>query len=176
MIKIRGYNFQEYKFITKDNYILTAWRVKKTISQKYPIIIQHGLLDSSFSFVANYEKQSLAFILADKGYDVWITNNRGNKYSKEHLQFNIHDDQFWDFTIDDFAKYDFPTNIENIKEITGTEKVIYIGHSQGTTQAFAHFTENIEFQNNFKVFIGLGPAIYVNHQVKKYYFKKIKKF
>jgi lysosomal acid lipase/cholesteryl ester hydrolase len=35
------------------------------------------------------------FLLADKGYDVWVGNNRGNGYSMKHIKYNTSDDQFW---------------------------------------------------------------------------------
>lgn len=156
--------------MTPDNYILTLWRIRSlnpkntTNSSKYPIVLQHGLLDCSFSWILNQKNQSLAYILADAGYEVWLTNNRGTKYSNEHKEFTAYDDQFWKFSFDEMGKYDLPTNIQYIKNITSAEKVIYIGHSQGTTQVFAHLSENPDFKNNFKIFFGLGPVIRVNHQ------------
>lgn len=129
-------------------------------------MLQHGLLDSSFSFILNLPNESLAYIMADEGYDVWVTNNRGNRYSKEHKDWIPSDDiRFWDFTWDQFAEFDLPANVEYIKSNTKKEKIIYIGHSQGTTQFFAQMTMNNTFQNNFKIFFGLGPVIYANHQV-----------
>jgi lysosomal acid lipase/cholesteryl ester hydrolase len=131
-------------------------------------VLQHGLLDSSFGWMMNDKKESLAFILADLGYDVWITNNRGNRYSQEHTRYGFFEkgNKFWDFTWDDLAKFDLPANIEYIKKASGQEKVIYIGHSQGTTQMFAHLCTNPEFQENLKCFVGLGPVAKVGNQVK----------
>lgn len=38
-----------------------------------------------------------AYMLADAGYDVWLTNARGNTYSKKHVNVSPEDESFWDF-------------------------------------------------------------------------------
>jgi lysosomal acid lipase/cholesteryl ester hydrolase len=53
------------------------------------IILQHGFLDSFLFWLINGDK-SLAFRLVDSGYDVWINNSRGNRFSKEHAFLDIH--------------------------------------------------------------------------------------
>lgn len=40
----------------------------------------------------------MSFILADKGYDVWLGNNRGNKYSIQNEQYNDSNPLFWHFS------------------------------------------------------------------------------
>lgn len=35
--------------------------------------------------------QSLAFLLADNGFDVWIANTRGTKYSRGHVSLSPDD-------------------------------------------------------------------------------------
>ena len=62
------------------------------------------------------------------------------------------------------GEFDLPANVEYVKNATGVDKVIYIGHSQGTTQLFAHLAENPEFKDNLRMMFGLGPVIKVDHQ------------
>ena len=68
----------------------------------------HGLLDSSDTFIINEENKALAFVLANRGYDVWLGNNRGNKHGRNHLNISVNDKAFWDFTFEDMAIYDIP--------------------------------------------------------------------
>lgn len=165
IIMSKGYPLETHYIVTEDGYILTAWRIKKNVTHKYPVMLQHGLLDCSFSWIINEANQSLPFILADAGFDVWVTNNRGNRYSKMHTKYNQNDDYaaFWNYSWDEMAKYDLPANTEYIKKSAGVDKIHYIGHSQGSTQWLAHHSASTESQVNYKTFVGLGPAMYVQH-------------
>lgn len=129
------------------------------------------------TWILNDPHRSLAYILADLGYDVWLTNNRGTRFSREHQVYidKMENPKFWDFSFDEMAKYDIPANFEYIMNITKAKQLFYIGHSQGTTQMFAHLTTNPEFKKNIKAFVGLGPVITVGNQVirKSIYFEII---
>ena len=72
-------------------------------------------------FIRNSRKKSPAYIAVDAGYDVWLGNNRGNPYSRDHEELDPFLDkrEFWDFSFYEMGKYDVPTNIEFIQSMTG---------------------------------------------------------
>jgi lysosomal acid lipase/cholesteryl ester hydrolase len=66
-----------------------------------------------------HDEQSPAFILAKAGYDVWLANLRGNKYSKRHAEYLATSEDFWDFGWEEHANYDLPAYTEFILKKTG---------------------------------------------------------
>lgn len=96
-------------------------------------------------------------------YDVWLSNSRGNAFSRNHTGFSPLSAAFWDFSFDDMALYDFPAVVQYILSHTSSQytKLGYIGHSQGTTQAFAALSAAPELQRNLALFVALGPAVFV---------------
>lgn len=69
-------------------------------------------------------------MLADLGYDVWMGNVRGNRYSKQHRWLVTDSKKFWKFSFHEMGKYDLPVLIDFILNKTGFKKIQYIGHSQ----------------------------------------------
>jgi gastric triacylglycerol lipase len=80
--------------------------------------MMHGLLDCSDTFIINDEDKAPAFLLANRGYDVWLGNNRGNKHSKNHRTMTPKDNLFWDFTFEEMAIYDLPAAFKFINDWT----------------------------------------------------------
>ena len=72
MIEYHGYQCETHKVTTEDGYILTLHRIPRgrnsTKGGGFPTFLQHGFVDSSATWTMNPPSQSLAFILADKGY------------------------------------------------------------------------------------------------------------
>lgn len=170
MCNIYGYQAEEHIVKTTDGYLLgihriggpknSNWRHSESPSPKPVVYLHHGLLMNSEIWVANVDpNRCLPFVLADMGYDVWLGNNRGNKYSKKHVTHNPNSIAFWNFSIDDFALYDIPDTINYILYIVSQKDLVYIGFSQGSAQAFATLSINPELNKKVRLFIALAPAM-----------------
>ena len=113
LIESRNFICETHWITTHDGYILGVQRIINPIFQKAgkkpikPYVLQHGLFGSSTHFMTNslggqaddwtvpeikanvsYEGRNLAFLMANKNYDVWLSNSRGNVFSKNHTQLN----------------------------------------------------------------------------------------
>jgi lysosomal acid lipase/cholesteryl ester hydrolase len=125
------------------------------------VFLQHGLFQGGDTWFQNSREQSLGFILADSGFDVWVGNVRGTRWSHGHVSLSEHSKAFWDWSWEELAGYDLPVMIEFIYSVTRS-KVFYVGHSQGTIMAFAAFTQP-EVVNMVAAAALLSPISYLNH-------------
>ncbi|KAH9895466.1 Alpha/Beta hydrolase protein [Xylariomycetidae sp. FL2044] len=168
-----GYTAEEHVVQTKDGYLLgvhrLAWRkgeedVKVNSGpasvKKRVVYLHHGLLMNSEVWVCLTDAQRcLPFVLVDRGFDVWLGNNRGNKYSKKSIKCSPTTIAFWNFSIDEFAFHDIPDTISYILDTTKQKSLSYIGFSQGTAQSFASLAVHPKLNEQVNVFIALAPAM-----------------
>lgn len=137
-----------------------------------PLLLQHGLTSSADDFVVNGEKNSLGLLLANKGYDVWLGNNRGCKYSLSSSKHNVNEAKFWDFSFQEMGRYDVPAFLDYIKAQTSRKKVTYIGHSEGTSQMFAALSDpkSSKITNeSVDTFIALAPIVYIANGTSEFF-------
>lgn len=162
MCLLFGYQVEDRIVQTQDGYILTLHRIARECAPprtKGVIYLHHGLLMNSEIWVTMLHKHhNLPYVLFDLGYDVWLGNNRGNKYSQKHLLHKLTSDQFWDFSIDEFALFDIPDSIEYILDATNKKSLTYVGFSQGTAQAFASLSINPQLNTKVDQIIAISPA------------------
>ncbi|XP_003383462.2 PREDICTED: gastric triacylglycerol lipase-like [Amphimedon queenslandica] len=164
MITSAGYPGESHSVTTRDGYVLGLQRISygrtgKTNATRPVIFLQHGLLCASTNWITNGPSDSLGFILADAGFDVWLGNVRGNTYSREHVKYNPDKDkEFWDFSFDEHALIDLPTMIDYALSVSGQNSTYYVGHSQGTMMGFAGFSSNATLASKIRGFFALAPV------------------
>jgi len=156
-----GYPVETHAVTTEDGYILTMFRLPKPGAP--PVYLQHGFLDSADTWLMNSPTESLAFILYDAGYDVWLGNVRGNQYGQAHTTYPVNSVQFWAFSWDEMAQYDLVAMAKYVTSTNGAQNCTYIGHSQGTTMYFANALRWGTAMPLINAFVGLAPISYIGH-------------
>nr|XP_043626030.1 triacylglycerol lipase 2-like [Erigeron canadensis] len=164
MVQPRGYNCEEHKVTTIDGYILSLQRIPLgraggTKGSRVPVLLQHGLLMDGITWLLSPPDQSLALVLADNGFDVWIVSSRGTKYSRGHVSLKPDDEAYWEWTWDELAAYDLPATFQYVYGQTG-QKLHYVGHSLGTLTAMAALSKG-QLVSVIRSAALLSPVAYV---------------
>jgi hypothetical protein len=77
------------------------------------------LVDDGFTwFIPSWEKNIIPLMTA-AGYELWLTNSRGNRYSFEHETLTTKDKEFWNFSFHEMGIYDQPAHVSYITKLTG---------------------------------------------------------
>ncbi|GMR50187.1 hypothetical protein PMAYCL1PPCAC_20382, partial [Pristionchus mayeri] len=166
MIRRWGYPAEKHDVHTQDGFILTMFRIRhgRFSDEKCwwchrPVVVFfHGLMASGTEFFLNPPESSLAFILADAGFDVFIINHRGTTYSKRHTTLKPTDNEFWRWTMDELSKYDCPAAIDKALEISGQKTAYWVGHSMGTTVGYMMLSTRPEYHSKIKALFQLAPT------------------
>ncbi|NWS82914.1 LIPM Lipase, partial [Toxostoma redivivum] len=168
-ILFHGYPSEEHEVMTEDGYFLSLNRIPHgkgdtgLSGPRTPVLIVHGFCLDGGDWVDNFPDNSLAFILADAGYDVWIGNNRGNSWSRRHRSLSISSEEFWDFSFHEMAMYDLPAMVDFILNKTGQKKLFYVGHAQGSSLGFIAFSSLPHLAKKIKLFFALAPVYTFHH-------------
>lgn len=173
----KSYQIDDFTVQTKDGYILQIFRVR--LSQKSqqdlpvkfqqnlhrPILLQHGLIGSSDDWFINSLSGSLGYHLVGQGYDVWVGNNRGNKYAQGHTNSKISDYDFYNFSFEQMGLFDMPAIYSKILRFYAEgQKIVYMGTSQGSSQMYVGLTDDSTkdfLRKHIKRFIAVAPIAYM---------------
>lgn len=167
IISRNGYNCETHTVLS-EGFLLNVHRIPRSKHggevPKKTVLLQHGLFASSADWILNGPEKSLGYVLADAGYDVWMTNIRGNKYSKEHAWLKENTKEYWNFSWNEVALFDIPAVIDYIRKVKGEDaKIAYIGHSMGTTILFTMLSLRPEYNEKLSVGLALAPEVFISN-------------
>ncbi|XP_074335449.1 triacylglycerol lipase 2-like [Apium graveolens] len=165
----RGYKCEDYDVITDDGYILRLERFSqgrvrhRDRDRKPPVFLQHGLIaDAMIWFSHSHADQILPLILVEAGFDVWMGNSRGSRFSRKHISENFtNSDNYWDFSYVEYGKYDLQASLKFVYEQTG-QKAHYAGHSLATTTIVVAALE-WDIEEVVKSVTFVCPVFYLTH-------------
>ncbi|KZS16640.1 putative Lipase 3 [Daphnia magna] len=186
IIRNRGYPVEIHHVTSEDGYILELHRIPAILSNdgthRKAVFLQHGALEASSTWFVNPSNRSLrntnrtkpfsekplllimctfvsfaALLLADKSYDVWLGNFRGNRYSRRHVKFDPKQTDFWRFSWDEIGTFDIPVVINYILSVTGLPTLSYIGHSLGCGVFFIAMAKHPELNAKIDTMVALAP-------------------
>ncbi|XP_018496369.2 lipase 3 [Galendromus occidentalis] len=164
----QGMAFDEYSVVTSDRWKLKIHRVRSpdvynsTLST--PVLISHGLTCSSADFMMNPRSESLAFILADNGFDVFLVNHRGNQFSyekvsKSGLAYPAKGEDIYESAWQFMSQYDIPAALDFILKETGHDKIHLVAHSQGNPVILGFLGSDHSYDDKVGHFAALSPVV-----------------
>lgn len=139
------------------------------VDKRRPVLMVHGLFDSSVTWVVTGPNDSLAIQLTDLCYDVWLGNCRGNRHSRRHRTRNPDGrreerQDFWSFSWHQIGQFDLPAMIDYVLQENGQySKLLYVGHSQGTTSFLVMASIRPEYNRKVQLANLLAPVVIVQN-------------
>ncbi|XP_065879610.1 triacylglycerol lipase 2 isoform X2 [Euphorbia lathyris] len=128
-------------------------------------VLVHGYkcqeIQDGMTWLLNPPEQNLPLILADEGFDVWIANTRGTRFSRRHTRLQPSQPEFWNWSWDELVIYDLPAFFDYVYTHT-SQKIHYIGHSLGTLIGLASFSEGL-LADKVRSAAFLSPVAYLSH-------------
>lgn len=162
-----GYESEAHEVETEDGYLLTVHRIlakpQKRKFYKNPVFLMHGFVATSGDFIVTGKENALGFLLADNGYDVWLGNTRGNKYSTDHKNLSVDSTEFWNFSFHEIGFYDLPAMIDYMLNVTKTSQTFYVGHSQGSTVISVLLSTRPEYNDKIIQAHLLSPVVFMTN-------------
>lgn len=167
LLRKYGYPAEEHFVTTEDGYILGVHRVPNP--GKPAVLVMHGMLSSSVDYVIMGPGIALAYFLHDQGYDVWMGNCRGNRYSLGHTHLDPTDGgEFWMFSWHELGTRDLPALIDYVIDQTGQPRIQYIGHSQGTTIFWVLCSERPDYNDKILAMHAMAPAAFMHNTLSPF--------
>src|SRR5512138_3155938 len=117
-------------FRTGDGWtIFLGRRRPRGPGRRPPVLLVHGIAMNRQAFDFGVERYSIAAFLARAGFDCFTLDLRGHGRSRRGPA------RRWN--LDTYLAEDLPAALDAIRRVTGDERVLYVGHSQGAILGLA---------------------------------------
>ncbi len=138
---------------TIGHHIALFHHVPETKKFKEPVIVCHGLGANRFNMDFSYDglggdRISLARTLAKEGFDVWVLELRGRGRATVPRRA--------DWSVDDEVREDLPRAIETVVDLTGSDGVLWVGHSKGSLLQYLLQAEQLPAASKVKGLVAIG--------------------
>jgi len=133
-----------------------------------PLLFQHGIGGDAGNWLKGGDTNAVGFYLIQQGFDCWFANGRGSPYSRNHKDSKITRMEYFNYTWADMGINDQPANYKHIQFIYNNpeQKIIYLGHSQGTTQMYVALLDGKtkEFMTKYtEHYFSFAPIVFMTH-------------
>jgi len=164
-----GVTVEDHFITTSDGYINHAYHIPAKQAGAPVVLFQHGNVASMWSYLSHENLDANApYVVWKMGYDVWLTNNRGNLFSRNSTTIKnvTYSKQFWNFTFTEMGVFDVPAHIKYVLAATGRKTLTYVGWSQGTVQMWVAGSDPVVgpfVKDTVNLHVALAPAAWMYH-------------
>lgn len=117
---------------TKDGWRIALYRRRaRGAARRPPVLLCHGIAVNHHAMDFAVPGLSLALTLAGRGFDCFSIDLRGHGSSTAEPGAR----GIW--TLDDYLREDVPAALDAIRDETGSDQVLWVGHSQGALLGLA---------------------------------------
>lgn len=207
MINRAGFEYETYDAVADDGYITVLTRIVNPLADKRylrypPILIEHGgTIDPTAYIIASTiqhhpekwprepgdapmtsSNRSLAFVLSNNGFDVWLAETRGandhnNRRIKtkaaqtvtsggntgknltvgENIDMIFRGSDFWSFSIDDIIAHELKSHIDTVLKHTGAHKLHLMTFSLSTPSSLSFLSTRKDYAKKIEGFVSMAP-------------------
>jgi len=165
-IKLHGYNVTSHSIVSDDGYISTILRIFGNSKSppkpgKPAVLLLHGGMGGSASWIIQPGDRNFAFKLANNGYEVWLASLRGTKPSQNHTHLDANADlEYWDFNMEHIGTKDLALFVDLILETTKNEEIYFACHCGGCAIYLIGLSETPELNRKFKAGFLMAPGVF----------------
>ena len=119
-----GMTWETFDIVSKDKtWVIPVFHITGTVDggfyetdeTKAPLLFQHGAFGDASGWLSS--SHHYIFELANRGYDIWMFNQRGSRYTRRSDGFTVDQQEYWDWDQTDMVKYDLPPCIDKILSV-----------------------------------------------------------